>query len=115
MEDIVTYIKRSKPAFNIDSRYLKAMFKKFNQDDSIPSDRLTYFGYLNTIKPHFNSKMASELLLRDSIVMGNEFNEAVKKTLDELICTTYACTAEHEKVKELMIMGDIDQGGVEEG
>lgn len=71
MEDMITYIKKSRPNFNIDARYLKAMFKKFNQDDSISSEKMTYFGYLNLIKPYFDSKAACELLLRDSVAPGN--------------------------------------------
>ena len=71
MEDMITYIKRSRPNFNIDARYLKAMFKKFNQDDNTSTDKLTYFGYLNMIKPYFDTKAACDLLLRDSVVTGN--------------------------------------------
>lgn len=74
MEDMLGFVKKSKPNFNIDSRYLKVMFRKFNQDDGIPSNRLSYFGFLNMIKPQFDSRAANDLLSRDSVVAGNEYN-----------------------------------------
>lgn len=106
-EDIVTFIKKSKPTFNIDHRYLKSLFAKLNQDPKIPRDRLTYFGYLNIIKPYFDTQLARDLLFRDSITMGSEINSITKKLLEELICTLYVCVAEHEQVKELIIFGDV--------
>lgn len=68
---MITYIKRSKPNYNIDLRYLKAMFKKFNHDEHVNGEKMTYFGYLNLIKPHFDSKIANELLARDTVTSCN--------------------------------------------
>lgn len=80
-EDIVTFIKKSKPAFNVDHRYLKSLFIRLNQDDRVPSERLTYFGYLNIIKPYFDSVLARDILLRDTIALGTEINIVAKKLL----------------------------------
>ena len=92
---MITFIKKSKPTFNIDHRYLCSLFNKLNNNDrdNIPKDRLTYFGYLNIIKPYFDNKLAKDLLLRDSIAMGTEIDLVVKKLLEDLICTLYACVA----------------------
>lgn len=54
----------------MDHRYLKSLFARLNQDDRVPSDRLTYFGYLNIIKPYFDNALARDLLLRDSVAIG---------------------------------------------
>lgn len=43
-----------------------ALFKKVNGDHAKDSSRLSYFGYLNLIKPYFNEHLARDLLLRDS-------------------------------------------------
>lgn len=37
-----------------------------NGEHAKDSNRLTYFGYLNLIKPYFNEQLARDLLLRDS-------------------------------------------------
>lgn len=66
---------------------------RLNQDDRVPSDRLTYFGYLNIVKPYFETSLARDLLTRDSIAMGVEVNIVTKKLLEELICTLYVCVA----------------------
>lgn len=77
----MAFIKKSKPQFNIDIRYLNSLFTRLNQDDRVPSDRLTYFGYLNIVKPYFESNLARDLLMRDSISMGAEVNLVTKKLL----------------------------------
>ena len=71
------------------------MFSKLNQDERVPHDRLTYFGYLNMIKPYFETGLARDLLMRDSISMGSEINLVTKKLLEDLLCTLYVCVAEH--------------------
>jgi len=43
------------------------LFKKVNGDHSKDNSRLSYFGYLNLIKPYFNEHLARDLLLRDSM------------------------------------------------
>lgn len=45
------------------------------------------------------------------MAIGLEINVVTKKLLEELICTLYVCVAEHEQIKELIIFGDIEQGG----
>jgi hypothetical protein len=114
-EDFVTFIKKSKPSFNIDHRYLKALFVNLNQDDKVPTQRLTYFGYLNIIKPSFNPQYARDVLMRDSIAPGTEINIVTKKLMEDLLCTMYVCVAEHERVKELIILGDLEFGGLDNG
>ncbi len=42
-----------------------ALFKRVNGDHAKDNTRLTYFGYLNLIKPYFNEQLARDLLLRD--------------------------------------------------
>lgn len=111
-EDFVTFIKKSKPSFNIDHRYLKLLYARLNQDDKVPIERLTYFGYLNIIKPYFNNELARDLLLRDTIATNKEINIVTKKLLEDLICTLYVCVAEHERAKELIVLGDIEEGGM---
>lgn len=106
MLDFIAFVKKNKPQFNVDARYLKALFVKFNKDEKVPEGRLTYFGYLNIIKPHFNTEFARDLLSRDSRSAGNSVNLVVKKLLEELMCTVYVCAAEHERVKELIVLGD---------
>lgn len=54
---------------------------------------------MNIIKPYFDNKIAKDLLFRDSIAIGTEINLVEKKLLEDLICTLYACVAEHERAK----------------
>ena len=44
-----------------------ALFKRVNGDHSKDNTKLTYFGYLNLIKPYFNEHLARDLLLRDNL------------------------------------------------
>lgn len=81
----------------------------------MPEGRLTYFGYLSIIKPHFDSWAARDLLSRDSRSTGDTINTIVKKILEELLCTIYIATAEHERLKELIVLGDQEEGGYDPG
>jgi len=47
--------------------HLIALFKKVNGDHAKDNTRLTYFGYLNLIKPYFNEQLAKDILMRDTL------------------------------------------------
>ena len=94
------------------------MITKLNKDSKVPKDRLTYFGYLNIIKPYFDTNLAKDLLLRDNMGAAKDASTlclVVKKILEDLICTIYVCVAEHERIKENLILGDIEYGGRDPG
>lgn len=93
---------------NIKDRDMLILMARLCDTSSGPA-RLTYLGYLNLLKPHFNHELARDLLLRDTITRGmaqpaegdrlQEMQEAVLLLLNELLLLHCICIAEHEDLK----------------
>lgn len=71
MYDVKRFVNNEK----IREKDIIALFKRVNGDHSKDNTKLTYFGYLNLIKPYFNEQLARDLLLRDTLCKNGRFSK----------------------------------------